>query len=95
MQMTFDFPPDVVFYIAQTLYTNGSGGMPTTGMVDKVICQTTYRGTRWYQYFGFGAYQNVYGRISADGATVEWYSNSGASPQYNESNITYWFLAIA
>lgn len=84
--LTFDFVPFVVFL---PLFSVGSGSSFGRAGTSKVIWGYTTKTT------GLGdSYSNWNGNtFSFSGTTMQWYG-TGDSTQLNQSNNTYWYLAI-
>lgn len=80
--LTFEFEPQIVF-----LYENGNGSASGTQTV-------LFRNSTVYSY-NFGTTRD--GSVIFDDKTVTWFAAANypnAAKQYNESGLTYTYLAI-
>ena len=93
--LTFSFPPKLLIMLG---YKNGSNWSPVFRASNSNKCFsmfTEYFTESFQQNMGSwsnGTYQG-YGKKSADGKTISWYSSESASMQLNET-YTYHYVAI-
>lgn len=99
--ITFGFVPKIVWCgrnVFQATTFRGPSGADF-GYIGMLI--TSFLTTSYTKDVGFGySARNldnrygVFGKLSADGKTISWYSTESESTQYNESGKTYYWLAI-
>lgn len=99
-RLTFDFAPKVVLLLGVTDSdgTSWSSRLGKTDYGSNTIMVLDAMTTEYKQRDGFinsnkSDYKN-YGRKSADGKTVEWYSTISADTQCNSSGVNFHHLAI-
>jgi hypothetical protein len=99
-RLTFDFAPKVVLLLGVTGSdgTSWSSRLGKTDYGSNTIMVLDAMTTEYKQRDGFinsnkSDYKN-YGRKSADGKTVEWYSTISADTQCNSSGVNFHHLAI-
>lgn len=99
--ITFNFAPKVVWcgdsVLRATTYSGDSGAdMHYIGMLLTSLLTTSYKKDYGFGYSpgNLGTNAGIFGRISNDDKTIYWYNTIGPENQYNQSNKTYYWLAI-
>lgn len=99
-RLTFDFAPKVVLLLGVTGSdgTSWSSRLGKTDYGSNTIMVLDAMTTEYKQRDGFinsnKADYNNYGRKSADGKTVEWYSTISTDTQCNTSGVKFYHLAV-
>ena len=86
--LTFDFVPQII--IINPMVGSSGGGTsrlnPITYPVDEIYGIAYRTGSSYQEAFSVS--------VSYSGTTVNWYSKNSAAKQQNESNRTYYYVAI-
>lgn len=105
--LTFSFVPTIIMYVSNSKLNNNefetdspSGYIHSSSIVLPSLYTTSYSTGGFYQGTKHDYYNN-YGCIANSGKTFQWYSvyiddpsTTAAKMQYNEQNITYYFIGI-
>lgn len=104
--LTFDFVPYVIMILGG-ITTSASDYSIYIGKKDNsyygqnaiILSEVTtsyqqYKGLGIVGYYSTAGSNYCYGKKSVDGKTYYWYSNADKITQYNDTKITYWYMAI-
>ena len=92
MTLTFPFEPLIIalpFNYKNMVDSNGA-----QSFVQVNAMPTDYNWEKWLMFTTMPTDKPCYAKKSADGKTINWYSNESASDQANVGGTTYYFAAI-